>query len=75
MQKSNIFIGSNEIVSDVYEATYSPIDGSKIGEYAVCSVDTTKQALSVAERAFGCSKITPLHQRLAWINDVADRLF
>lgn len=75
MQKSNIFIGSNEIVSDVYEATYSPIDGSKIGEYAVCSVDTTKQALSVAEHAFRYSKTIPLHQRIGWINDVADKLF
>ncbi len=74
MLKSNIFIGSTEIIANNYQASYSPIDGSKIGEFAICSTDTAKEALAVAKNAFALSKDTPLHQRVLWITDVAKKL-
>ncbi|HOI84371.1 MAG TPA: aldehyde dehydrogenase family protein, partial [Campylobacterales bacterium] len=74
MYKSNIFIGSREHISNSYIDSYSPIDGSKIGEYGKCSIERTKEAIIVAKEAFALSKISPLSQRIAWINDVANRL-
>jgi acyl-CoA reductase-like NAD-dependent aldehyde dehydrogenase len=74
MYKSNIFIGSREISSAEYMDSFSSIDGSKIGEYAKCSVDRAKEALIVAKEAFLLSKNVSLSQRVAWINDVANKL-
>jgi acyl-CoA reductase-like NAD-dependent aldehyde dehydrogenase len=74
MFKSNIFIGSREVISSEYVASYSPIDGSKMGEYALCSVEMAKEALIVAKEAFCLSKNSSLSQRILWINDVANRL-
>lgn len=74
MFKSNIFIGSREHISSSYADSFSPIDGAKIGEYANCSVERTKEALMVAKEAFVLSKISSLSQRVSWINDVATRL-
>ena len=39
MYKSNIFIGSREVISSEYVDSFSGVDGSKIGEYARCSVE------------------------------------
>lgn len=75
MFKSNIFIGSREVVANEYIDSYSPIDGSKIGEYAFCSVERAKEALIVAKEAFCLSKNSALSQRILWINDVAERLY
>ncbi len=74
MYKSNIFIGSREIIALEHIDSFSPIDGAKIGEYAKCGVDRAKEALIVAKEAFVLAKNTPLFQRIAWINDVADKL-
>ncbi len=74
MFKSNIFIGSREHISSSYLDSFSPIDGSKIGEFGKCSIDRAKEALIVAKEAFAWSKTTPLSQRIAWIQDVANCL-
>jgi acyl-CoA reductase-like NAD-dependent aldehyde dehydrogenase len=74
MYKSNIFIGSREIITAEHIDSHTPIDGSKIGEYAKCGVGRAEEALLVAKEAFVSAKNSPLSQRVAWINDVADKL-
>jgi len=74
MYKSNIFIGSREIIALEHIDSFTPINGEKIGEYAKCSVARVEEALIVAKEAFLLSKNTPLSQRVAWLNDVADKL-
>ncbi len=74
MFKSNIFVGSREIITAEHIDSFSPIDGAKIGEYSACSVARAKEALIVAKEAFSYAKSTPLFERIAWINDVADKI-
>lgn len=74
MYKANVFIGSKECVTGEYVPSYSPIDDTRIGEYAQCDEGVAKEALRVAKRATVIAKNTPLSKRIAWLNDVADRL-
>lgn len=74
MYKSNIFIGSREVISSEHVDSFSGIDGSKIGEYAKCSIEQAKEALYVAKEAFASTKNSPLSDRILWVNDVANAL-
>lgn len=68
---ANIWMGSQEIVGAEYSERLSPFDGRVVSRAALCSAADTHKALSVAAEAAKKAKKVPLHQRCAWLLDVA----
>ncbi|AZV47236.1 aldehyde dehydrogenase [Nautilia sp. PV-1] len=66
-------IGSKEFDGELGEIV-NPYTKKVTSKYVKCSADDAKKALETAKEAFKNTKNSPLHQRIAWIEDVADRL-
>lgn len=66
-------IGSKEFDGELGEIV-NPYTKKVTSKYVKCSADDAKKALEIAKEAFKNTKNSPLHQRIAWIEDVADRL-
>ena len=71
---ANIFLGSEEISRDVLKTRFSPYDKKIVSKYALCSIDDTKRALTIAKKASNDTKSSKLSQRVAWLEDVAKNL-
>jgi acyl-CoA reductase-like NAD-dependent aldehyde dehydrogenase len=67
------FIGSTELDGDVIEVK-SPYSQEVVTKYVKCDTNDAKKALEVANRAFLNTKNSPLFQRIAWLEDVANKL-
>ena len=66
-------IGSKEFDGERGEII-NPYTKEVATKYVKCNVDDAKVALKVAQEAFKNTKNSPLHQRIAWIEDVAKKL-
>ena len=66
-------IGSNEYDGERGEII-NPYTKEVTTKYVKCSTDDAKDALKTAKKAFKNTKNSPLHQRIAWIEDVAKKL-
>jgi len=66
-------IGSNEQNGDLGEII-NPYTKNITTKYVKCSAEDAKKALLTAKEAFKNTKVSPLHQRIAWIEDVAKKL-
>ena len=71
---AKIFFGSSEETREETIDIKNPFSGKIVSRYPVCSVSDAKKALQIAQNAFKNSKKIPLHQRVAWLEDVASRL-
>ncbi len=71
---ANIWMGSTEISSSQYTERYSPYDGRVVSRFAHCGSEDAYKALRIAQEAAKNAKKVPLHQRCAWLNDVASKL-
>jgi acyl-CoA reductase-like NAD-dependent aldehyde dehydrogenase len=67
------FIGSKEEDGELGEII-NPYTKEVTTKYVKCSVDDAKKALQTAKKAFENTKKSLLSQRIAWIEDVADKL-
>lgn len=74
MNDANIFFGSQETKADDYFEILNPYDGSLAGRRASCTAADAHKALAIAAGAKKTAKDSPLSQRIAWLEDVADRL-
>jgi len=72
--KANVWMGSKEVKKNEYSKRLSPYDGRVVSEAAICSAEDAKEALKLASNAAKTAKRTPLHQRCAWLLDVASKL-
>jgi len=72
--KAHIWMGSDEVQGKTYSQRLSPYDGRLASMAAVCSADDARQALNIAQNASKIAKKVPLHQRCAWLLDVANKL-
>jgi len=72
--KANVWMGSKEIEKNEYSKRLSPYDGRVVSEAAICSAEDAKEALKLASNAAKTAKKSPLHQRCAWLLDVAEKL-
>ncbi|MDO9303719.1 MAG: aldehyde dehydrogenase family protein [Sulfuricurvum sp.] len=72
--KAQILMGSDEVQGKTYSQRLSPYDGRLVSMAAVCSSDDARQALNIAQNASKSAKKVPLHQRCAWLLDVASKL-
>jgi acyl-CoA reductase-like NAD-dependent aldehyde dehydrogenase len=71
---AKIFMGSIEESREVMEERCSPYSGEVVSRSPLCSVEDVERALKIAQKASKLAKQTPLHQRVAWLEDVADLL-
>jgi acyl-CoA reductase-like NAD-dependent aldehyde dehydrogenase len=67
-------IGSTEKDDGEIVDIINPYTKEPTTKYVKCSVEDAKEALEVAKKAFNKTKKSQLHQRIAWIEDVAKKL-
>lgn len=72
--EAHVWMGSKEVQAQHYSDRLSPYDGKVVSRAAVCSAEDARQALAIAQKASKAARKTPLHQRCAWLLDVADKL-
>jgi acyl-CoA reductase-like NAD-dependent aldehyde dehydrogenase len=66
-------IGSNESDGELIDVR-SPYSDDIVTQYVKCSSGDAKKALEVAKHTFTYTKRVPLHQRISWLEDVANKL-
>ncbi|MBV5322088.1 MAG: aldehyde dehydrogenase family protein [Sulfuricurvum sp.] len=71
---AHVWMGSRQVVTSCYTERLSPYDGRVVSRAAECSAEDAHQALNIAKRVAKSAKKTPLHQRCAWLLDVASKL-
>ncbi len=74
MNNANIFFGSRETETNDYIEIRNPYDGEVASRRASCTAADAHKALEIAAEAKKAAKASPLSQRIAWLQDVADRL-
>ncbi len=67
------FLGSTEYDGELVDVV-SPYSKEVVTQYVQCDVDDAKKSLEIAKVAFNTTKKSPLHQRIAWLEDVAKKL-
>lgn len=72
--EAHIWMGSRQVVAQSYSERLSPYDGRVVSRAAECNAEDAYQALIIAQNASKITKKVPLHQRCAWLLDVASRL-
>jgi len=71
---AKIFMGSSEETRDVLTERKSPYSGKIVSKAPLCSKEDTQRALEIANEAYKETKKSPLHQRISWLEDVANML-
>ena len=66
-------IGSKEFEGELVEVI-NPYTKKAETKYVKCTPEDAVDALNTAKKAFNNTKNSPLHQRIAWIEDVAKKL-
>ena len=74
MNDAHIFFGSQESKANDYFEVRNPYDGEVASRRANSTAADANKALEIAARAKKAAKASPLSQRVAWLEDVADRL-
>ncbi len=71
---AHVWMGSRQVVTQSYNERLSPYDGRVVSRAAECSADDARQALIIAQNSSKSAKKVALHQRCAWLLDVAAKL-
>jgi acyl-CoA reductase-like NAD-dependent aldehyde dehydrogenase len=74
IQNAKMFMGSTEETKENLSERKSPYSGKVVSTAPICNAEDTIRALKIAEQASKVTAKSPLHQRVAWLEDVADRL-
>ncbi len=74
INNAKIFMGSSEETREVLTERKNPYSGEVVSSAPLCSVEDTKRALEIAKKASKETKKSPLHQRISWLEDVANML-
>jgi len=72
--KANIFFGSTEEKRDNLKEIINPYSKEVVSLYPLCTKEDTIKALQIAKEASIQTKKSPLSQRVAWLEDVANKL-
>ena len=67
-------MGSKEIYKNEKISRRNIYTNDIVSYAPICSVDDASKALEIAEEAFKVSRVSPLHQRISWLEDVAKKL-
>ncbi|RUM75404.1 MAG: aldehyde dehydrogenase, partial [Sulfurovum sp.] len=71
---AKLFMGSREETREHLSERKSPYTNEVVSRAPICTAEDTTNALKIAEKAAKKAKKTPLHQRISWLEDVADKL-
>ena len=71
---AKIFMGSQEESRENMSERENPYNKEVVSRAPICTAEDAKQALKIAQKASKDTAKSPLHQRVAWLNDVADKL-
>jgi len=71
---AKIFFGSKEATKDNLIEVKNPYTKEVVSKYPLCDKEDAKKALNIAKEASVIAAKTPLHQRIAWLEDVAKKL-
>ena len=74
MLQTTLFLGSQAVERGATAERRSPYDGRVVSRYPVCTKEDAEAALKIARSAFEATRISPLSQRIAWLEDVAGRI-
>ncbi|NOX16025.1 MAG: aldehyde dehydrogenase family protein [Epsilonproteobacteria bacterium] len=72
--KAHIFFGSICKESRTYKDILSPYDYRIASQVATCNADDALKALNIAKKSAPLAKKVPLHKRVSWLLDVAQKL-
>jgi acyl-CoA reductase-like NAD-dependent aldehyde dehydrogenase len=67
------FIGSKEVDGELIDVV-SPYSNEVVTQYVKCNLDDVNETFKKAKRAFYETKKSPVHQRISWLEDVANKL-
>ena len=71
---AQILFGSSEEEREAKIEIKNPFTDKVVSTYPVCDEKDAKKALETAKAAAPAAAKSPLHQRIAWLEDVADKL-
>ncbi len=71
---ADIFFGSNRSTNNSKKQIRNPYSNEVVSEFYSCSKEETQKALKIAQDAFENTKKSKLSQRIAWLEDVAQKL-
>lgn len=71
---AHVWMGSRQVVAKRYSERLSPFDGRVVSRAAFCGASDADEALKIAQKASMIAKKVPLHERCAWLLDVAEKL-
>jgi acyl-CoA reductase-like NAD-dependent aldehyde dehydrogenase len=72
--EAKILFGSKEEKGEDLIKIFNRYKKDVVSLYPKCTIDDAKKALKIAKEAFKTASKTSLHQRVAWLEDVAKRL-
>lgn len=72
MKKAAIFFGSNKEFRENIREIKNPFTKKVVSSHPICDIKDAKRALEIANSAKKSAKVSPLHQRINWILDVAN---
>lgn len=71
---ANIFFGSDEVRREELNAIVNPFTNKEVSFYPMCTKQDTLKALEIAKKASIATKKSTIAQRVAWLEDVAQKL-
>ena len=71
---AQMFMGSEEESKEVMTERQSPYTHEVVSRAPLCTAEDTQRALKIAKEASATTKKSPLHQRVSWLEDVANML-
>ncbi len=74
MNKAKIFLGSEEKSTPNSIEVKNPFNSNVVSTYPICGVGDVEMAYLKAKSASVETRKSPLHQRVSWLEDVADKL-
>ncbi len=74
INEAQIFMGSQEETREHMTERQNPYSHEVVSRAPLCTAEDTERALRIAEKAVKETKKSPLHQRVSWLEDVANML-
>ncbi len=72
--QAKIFFGDVEVTKTQTDTIKNPYDGKEVAAFPICDASDAKEALDIAQKAYHDNRHIPLSQRVAWIEDVIEKL-
>jgi acyl-CoA reductase-like NAD-dependent aldehyde dehydrogenase len=74
IKEAKLFLGSKQETKNNVSKQTNQYTKNIVSTAPICDANDAKEALKVAKKAFEDTKKAPLHQRIKWLEDVADKL-